>query len=223
MNSASKITNPPPPPENGNFSSGLDLENFSLDFENYEPPPPRRWKFQFRSGLRKFQFVFWKLRTPPPLRNGNFRSGFWELVNGRTTLSPDRGRLVFIVSAVVQRKLFEFNEPHAIMTLYTFYDVLICISGLVAWIGQISHTLTYSYFPYDVKLNGIFHLWKRFSVRTCLPINLNWFLVPCHNAPYFQIDSSHNMSSDSIENVSKGVYQFWFDKIFSMSIMEQGE
>ena len=114
-------------------------------------------------------------------------------------------------------------QCHDIMTLNTFYDALICTSGLVAWIGQISHRLTYSYFPYDVKLNGIFHLWKRFRVKMCLPINLNWFLVPCYNDPYFQIDFSHNMSSDLIENVSMGVYQFWFDKIFSMSIMDQGE
>ena len=64
------VTNPPPPPGNGNFSSGLDLENLRLAFESWcltpHPPPPKKWKFQLKTGLKKFEVGFWKLVPDPP-------------------------------------------------------------------------------------------------------------------------------------------------------------
>ena len=43
---------PPPPPRNGNFSSGLDLENLKLTFGNWFPPtPPWTWEFGILANL----------------------------------------------------------------------------------------------------------------------------------------------------------------------------
>ena len=65
------ITNPPPLPENGNFSSGLDLEHFKLAFENWLSPTPLPENGNFSTGLDlehlKLAFENWLLAIPLPL------------------------------------------------------------------------------------------------------------------------------------------------------------
>ena len=78
---------PPPPLENGNSTSGLDLEHFKLTFENWPPPtlpppPPSPGNGNFTSGLDlenfKSTFENWPSPTPPPPPPPKWVSQFWD-------------------------------------------------------------------------------------------------------------------------------------------------
>ena len=80
---------PTPLPGNGNFSSGLDLENLNLTFENWPSPtlaPSRNGHFSSGLDLENLQLTFenWLSPTPTPFRNGHFSSGL-DLENLKLT------------------------------------------------------------------------------------------------------------------------------------------
>ena len=92
---------PPPPPKPWEKIWTSDLASLKkVEVQTLPPPPPlRRKNLDFRFGILE---KCWSPDPPPPPGYWNFSSGLdlenfaysLGIVNGRTTLSPDRGRLV---------------------------------------------------------------------------------------------------------------------------------
>ena len=73
----------PPPPGIGNFSSGLDLENFKLAFKNWSSPTPiplpDNGNFSSGLDLENFKLAFenWYLPPSPSPQNMEISAHDW--------------------------------------------------------------------------------------------------------------------------------------------------
>ena len=105
---------PPPPPRNGNFSSGLDLENLKLTFGNWlsptPPPPPLEMEISSQDRTLKILILEIGHHPPPPppqnenldlLRDGTLRKLIFD---------PRRSIFKFIIHSSKELITFLFHK-----------------------------------------------------------------------------------------------------------------